>query len=110
MDKDTVLEDASKYIKHLQNRVKELEQTSVGEKNIILELITSTRSKFNSSHEDDASSFDKINSLPFSTDNDPGIKVRILGSHTLVRIYCQQNSSLAIKALIEMERLVDLNP
>ncbi|PWA43158.1 hypothetical protein CTI12_AA538500 [Artemisia annua] len=105
MDKATVLEDASKYIKHLQNRVKELEQTSVGEKNIILESITSTRSNFRSSHEDNASSYDKINSLPFSTDNDPGIKVRISGSHTLVRIYCQRNSSLALKALIEMERL-----
>ncbi|KAK1440656.1 hypothetical protein QVD17_06485 [Tagetes erecta] len=125
MDKATVLEDASKYIKHLQNRVKELEQISICEKNIIQESTISTprkskfhdgheidastsslrKSKFHGGHELDASSFDETNSLPCSTAYNPGIKVRTLGSNVLVRIYCKRDASLALKALTEMERL-----
>ncbi|KAI3747821.1 hypothetical protein L6452_10493 [Arctium lappa] len=108
MDKATVLEDASRYIKHLQNQVKELEETSIMEKNIIQESIASMkRSKFHACGlEDDASSFDETNSLPCSTAYDPGIRVRISGNNVLVRIYCRRNSSPALmKALVEMERL-----
>ncbi|GJR90000.1 transcription factor bHLH18-like protein [Tanacetum coccineum] len=104
MDKATVLEDASKYIKYLQNRVKELEETSVSGKNIIHESPTSM-SKIHGGHEDNASTFDDTNSLSISTANDLGIKVKISGSHTLVKIYCQRNSSLALRAIIEMESL-----
>ncbi|GKC31671.1 transcription factor bHLH18, partial [Tanacetum coccineum] len=72
MDKATVLEDASKYIKYLQNRVKELEETSVSGKNIIQESPTSVRSKIHGGHEDNASTFDDTNSLSISTANDLG--------------------------------------
>ncbi|KAI3798945.1 hypothetical protein L1987_34231 [Smallanthus sonchifolius] len=100
-DKATVLEDASKYIKHLQNRVKELEETSISGKNIIQESTTSLKtSKIHGGHEHDASSFDETNSLPCNT-----IKVRISGSSILVRIYCERNALLALKVLNEMERL-----
>ncbi|KAD5960923.1 hypothetical protein E3N88_12396 [Mikania micrantha] len=106
MDKATVLEDASNYIKHLQNRVKELEETSIIEKNIIQESTVSIKkSKFLGSYELDASSFDESNSLPCNTACNPGIKVRVIGSNVLVRIYSQRNSPLALKALTEMERL-----
>ncbi|KAI3794163.1 hypothetical protein L1987_36791 [Smallanthus sonchifolius] len=102
MDKATVLEDASKYIKHLQNQVKELEETS----NIIQESTTSRKtSKIHGGHEHDASSFDETNSLPCNTTYIPGIKVRISGSSILVRIYCERNALLALKVLNEMERL-----
>lgn len=110
MDKATVLEDASNYIKELQNRVKELEKSSVTGKNVFQE---STKSKRRSKNfngqgaEDVASSFTETHSLPSSTVYyDPGIKVRISGNNVLVRIYCRRNaSSLALKALFEMERL-----
>ncbi|KAF5798774.1 putative transcription factor bHLH family [Helianthus annuus] len=107
MDKATVLEDASKYIKHLQNRVKELEETSISGKNINQELSTASirKSEYRCSNELYASSFDDQNSLPCNATNNPGIKVRILGSNVLVRIYCQRNPPLALKALNEMERL-----
>ncbi|XP_024979646.1 transcription factor bHLH25-like [Cynara cardunculus var. scolymus] len=96
MDKATVLEDASRYIQHLQNQVKDLEETSIKK-----------RSEFHACGlEDDASSFDETNSLLCSSDYNPGIRVRISGKNILVRIYCRRNSSPALmKALIEMERL-----
>ncbi|XP_076952565.1 transcription factor bHLH18-like [Bidens hawaiensis] len=103
MDKATVLEDASKYIKHLRNRVKELEDTSNSGRNVIQESITSMRQyKFHGCQEQDASSFEETNC---NTTYNPGIKVRILGNNALVRIYCEKNSLLALKALTEMERL-----
>ncbi|KAI3704602.1 hypothetical protein L1987_74827 [Smallanthus sonchifolius] len=106
MDKATVLEDASKYIKHLQNRVKELEETSNSLKNIYQESTTSIRkSMFHGVHELYASSFDETNSLPSNAAYNPGIKVRILGHNVLVRIYCHRNSLIALKALTEIERL-----
>ncbi|KAI3704599.1 hypothetical protein L1987_74824 [Smallanthus sonchifolius] len=101
MDKATVLEDASKYIKQLQNRVKELEETLISEKNTIQESTTS----MGNGHELEAYSFVETNSLPCDTTYNPGIKVRKLGSNVLVRIYCEKNSSLALKALAELERL-----
>lgn len=105
MDKATVLDDASKHIKNLQNRVKELEETSTSGKNIIQESTTSM-SKSKSHGELEASYFiDETNPLPSNSDYNPGIKVRKIGSNVLVRIYCQRNSSIALKALSEMERL-----
>ncbi|XP_076912294.1 transcription factor bHLH18-like [Bidens hawaiensis] len=105
MDKATVLDDASKHIKNLQNRVKELEETSTSGKNIIQESTTSM-SKSKSHGELEAYYFiDETNSLPCNSDYNPGIKVRKIGSNVLVRIYCQRNSSIALKALSEMERL-----
>ncbi|KAF5769595.1 putative transcription factor bHLH family [Helianthus annuus] len=107
MDKATVLEDAIKYIKHLQNRVKELEETSITGNNIIHESTASMKtSKFHGGDElDHASSFDETISLPCNRSYNPGIKVRISGNSILVRIYCQRNSLLALKVLAEMEGL-----
>ncbi|KAI3808498.1 hypothetical protein L1987_24449 [Smallanthus sonchifolius] len=106
MDKATVLEDASKYIKHLQNQVKELEETSNSVKNINQESTTSIRKfMFHGVHELYASSFDETNSVPSNAAYNPGIKVRILGHNVLVKIYCQRNSLIALKALTEIQRL-----
>ncbi|KAI7727029.1 hypothetical protein M8C21_002760 [Ambrosia artemisiifolia] len=106
MDKATVLEDASKYIKDLLNRVKELEETSIVCKNVIQESTTSiSKSMSHGDHELEVSSFDETSSLHCNAAFSPGIKVRTLKSNILVRIYCQNNSSLAMKTLNEMERL-----
>ncbi|XP_076912292.1 transcription factor bHLH18-like [Bidens hawaiensis] len=106
MDKATVLEDASKHIKHLQNRVKELEETLISEKNIIHESTTSvSKSKSHGGHELEESSFDETNTFPCNAASNHGIKVRKLGSNVLVRIYCEVNSPLALKALNQLERL-----
>ncbi|KAI7735353.1 hypothetical protein M8C21_022099 [Ambrosia artemisiifolia] len=85
---------------------KELEETTLSGKNANKELSTSSmrKSKLNGDHELYASFEDK-NSLPCNASYNPGIKVRILGSNVLVRIYCQKIPPLALKALNEMERL-----
>ena len=108
MDKATVLEDASKYIKDLQKRVKELEETRGNGKRIIQNSTVSVgKSKLcgGPGGNDDAFSSKEIKTLSSSSANDPQIVVRISGCSTLVRIHCQRNPSLVLIALTEMERL-----
>lgn len=109
MDKATVLEDASEYIKELQNRVKELEGSIQGKGKHIIQKSTISigRSKLcgGLSVKDNASSSKATNTLHISSINDPEIVVRISGASILVRIYCQKNHPLVLKALTEMERL-----
>ncbi|KAK1410348.1 hypothetical protein QVD17_36884 [Tagetes erecta] len=109
MDKATVLEDAYNYILQLQSRVKELEETCVKGKDIIIQESADSlgRSKYCGRHEDVASSSDDADYLPraSSTTCSPETKVRIAGSKILVRIYCMKSSSLVLKTLTELARL-----
>lgn len=108
MDKAIVLEDASKYIKELQKRIKELEEIEVKRKHVVQKSAVSVgRSKINGglAVKDDASSSEANKALHSSSTEDPEIVVRISGASILVRIYCQRNPSLVLKALNEMERL-----
>ncbi|CAH1413430.1 unnamed protein product [Lactuca virosa] len=109
MDKATVLEDATKYIKQLQTRMKELEeQTSSKNKRFKQEsAISIRRSKISGDNNDDtpSSDDDETGSSPNGDTFNPEIEVRISERSVLVRIYSQKNSSVAMKTLSEMERL-----
>lgn len=109
MDKATVLEDATKYIKQLQTRMKELEeQTSSKNKRFKQEsAISIRRSKVSGDNNDDtpSSDDDETGCSPNGDTFNPEIEVRISERSVLVRIYSQKNSSVAMKTLSEMERL-----
>ncbi|KAI3669716.1 hypothetical protein L6452_41073 [Arctium lappa] len=107
MDKASVLEDASNYIKELQGRVKELEGSpGVKRKNVQESIVSVKRSRLSSS-DDEYSSSDETNSgestNPFKSC--PEIEVRMSGSSVLVRIQCQKNFCSMVKALNQMQKL-----
>ncbi|KAI3767831.1 hypothetical protein L2E82_18259 [Cichorium intybus] len=108
MDKASVLEDASNYIKELQVRVKELEKLSgTKRKNVQETVICMKRSRNSTSDDEYYYSSDETNSFE-GTDPcklSPEIEVRISGSNVLVRIECQKNISSLVKALTQLQKL-----
>ncbi|KAI3502968.1 hypothetical protein L1887_31400 [Cichorium endivia] len=111
MDKATVLEDATKYIKQLQTRMKELEEetSSTSKKYKQESAVSIRRSKISCDSSDDAPSSiddDETDSSPSGDYFNPEIEVRISERSVLVKIYCKKNSSVAMKTLNEMERLL----
>ncbi|PWA42437.1 myc-type, basic helix-loop-helix (bHLH) domain-containing protein [Artemisia annua] len=107
MDKASVLEDASKYIKELQDRVKELEESPSIKRNHVHESVISVKRSRLSASDDEYYSSNDTNSeestAPYMTS--PEIEVRMSGSSVLVSIKCQNNISSFTKALDHMEKL-----
>ncbi|CAH1421291.1 unnamed protein product [Lactuca virosa] len=107
MDKASVLEDASTYIKELQDRVKELEELSGTKRKNVQESVISIRRSRVSTSDDEYYSSDETN----SEDNthlcklSPEIEVRMSGSSVLVKIQSQKNFSTLMKALTQMQKL-----
>ncbi|KAL4582385.1 hypothetical protein LXL04_006932 [Taraxacum kok-saghyz] len=107
MDKASVLEDASNYIKQLQSRVKELEGLSGAKRKNDEESVISIKRSRLSSSDDEYTSSDESNSGE-STDLcnlSPEIEVRMSGNSVLVRIQCQKNYSSLVKALTQIQNL-----
>ncbi|KAL4568828.1 hypothetical protein LXL04_024444 [Taraxacum kok-saghyz] len=112
MDKATVLEDATKYIKQLQTRMKELEKETTSENKRFKQesAISIKRSKISGDSNDDinipSSDDDETsNSSPNCDTFNPEIEVRVSERSILVRIYTHKNPSVAMKILGDMERL-----
>ncbi|KAJ9562430.1 hypothetical protein OSB04_007590 [Centaurea solstitialis] len=108
MDKASVLEDASNYIKELQGRVKELEGSpGLKRKTSVQESVISIKRSRLSSSDDECSSGDETNSGESTNPCklSPEIEVRMSGSSVLVRIQCQKNFSSMVKALNQMQKL-----
>ncbi|GJT37411.1 transcription factor bHLH18-like protein [Tanacetum coccineum] len=107
MDKASVLEDASKYIKELQDRVRELEGSPGTKRKHVNESVISVKRSKHSASDDEYYSSDDMNSEestePYKTS--PVIEVRMSGSSVLVSIKCQNNISSLTKALDHMQKL-----
>ncbi|KAJ9562429.1 hypothetical protein OSB04_007589 [Centaurea solstitialis] len=102
MDKASILEDATKYIKELQGRMKELEGLSSIKRKDVEES-----DKLGGSYEDYSSSHETNigESSEACCKSSPEIIVRISGDSVLVRLQCHKNSSSLEKALTEMQKL-----
>ena len=102
MDKAHVLQEAIKYVKQLQERVKELEEDI--EKNGVESVITITRSHLCN---DDGTAFCETNTDECYGPNEtlPEVEARVLGKEVLIKIHCGRQSGILLKILSQLERL-----
>ncbi|GAB4848843.1 hypothetical protein Ancab_003637 [Ancistrocladus abbreviatus] len=101
MDKASVLADAIKYLKQLQEQVKTLEDQT---KKRALESVVLVKKSRISLIEDDAASSEE-NSKRNSDDMLPEIEARVSDKSVLIRIHCEKQQGLLAKILCEIEKL-----
>ncbi|KAI3760989.1 hypothetical protein L1987_51393 [Smallanthus sonchifolius] len=107
MDKASVLEDASNYIKELQDRVMELEGLSSTKRKDVQECVISMKRSRTINSDDEYSSSGETDSREKTNPckSSPEIEVRISGSNVLVRTHCQKNTSSLVNTLTQMQKL-----
>lgn len=96
MDKASVLGDAIKYLKQLQERVKTLEEQAAKKTVESVVFVKKTRI----SAEDDTSSSDENSDQPL-----PEIEARVSEKNVLIRIHCEKRKGCASKILSQIEEL-----
>ncbi|CAN7136729.1 hypothetical protein BRARA_D01362 [Brassica rapa] len=113
-DKASVLEDAIKHLKQLQERVKKLEEERVGTKKMDQSVILVKRSQVYM--DDDSSSYSSTCSAaasPLSSSLDevsilkqtmPMIEARVSDRDLLIRIRCEKNKGCLVKILSSLEK------
>ena len=101
MDKASVLGDAIKYVKQLQERLKVLEEQT---KKRTVESVVFVKKSQRSA--DDESSSREENSDGQSSDATlPEIEVRVSDNDVLIRIHCKKQKGFVAKILSEIESL-----
>ena len=96
MDKVSVLEDAARYLKQLEERVKMLE------KQMAVKTIESVASVKKS---DELCDNDQIYSDSCSNQTLLEIEARVSNKDVLIRIHCERQKGFAVKILDEIEKL-----
>ncbi|KAL0377962.1 UNVERIFIED_CONTAM: Transcription factor NAI1 [Sesamum radiatum] len=96
MDKSSVLEDAVKYLKHLQERVKKLEEQA--EKQSVMLV-----SKSQILAEDEGSSDEQSGS--YNEQPLPEIEARICDNRILIRVHCENQKGVLVSLLCKVESL-----
>ncbi|XWS45076.1 hypothetical protein CRYUN_Cryun15aG0105600 [Craigia yunnanensis] len=101
MDKASVLGDAIKYVKQLQERLKVLEEQT--KKRTVESVVFVKKSQLST---DDESSSCEENSDGQSSDAAlPEIEVRVSDNDVLIRIHCEKQKGFVAKILSEIENL-----
>ncbi|KAF8406155.1 hypothetical protein HHK36_008235 [Tetracentron sinense] len=100
MDKASVLGDAIKYMKQLQEQVKTLKEQTM--EKTVESVIVVRKSQLSAN--DENSSLDE-NSGSQSDEPLPEIEVRVSDKTVLIRIHCEQREGVLVKALSEIEKL-----
>ncbi|KAL0332386.1 UNVERIFIED_CONTAM: Transcription factor NAI1 [Sesamum calycinum] len=99
MDKSSVLEDAIKYLKHLQERVKKLEEQA--EKKSVESVVLVRKSQIVA--EDEGSSNEQggiYDEQPL-----PEIEARICDNRILIRVHCENHKGVLVNLLCKVESL-----
>lgn len=96
MDKTSVLGDAIKYLKHLQERVKTLEEQA--KKQTMESVVLVKRSQVTATADDDDGSWDDGQPLP-------EIEARVCDSHFLIRVHCEKQRGVLVNLLTKVEKL-----
>ncbi|KAK9163516.1 hypothetical protein Syun_004418 [Stephania yunnanensis] len=101
MDKASVLGDAIKYLKQLQERVKVLEEQTA--KKTMESVVFIKKSQVFS--DDDLSSTDESFIAHSSDEPLPEIEARVSDKNVLIRIHCERQNGILNKTLNEIEKL-----
>jgi hypothetical protein len=107
MDKASVLGDAIKYLKQLQDKVQDLEAQSA--KKTVESAVIVKRSQLSSNEDDDA---DNNSSYDENFDNQvsiskglPEIEAKMSDRTVLIKIHCGKRKGALVKVLAEIEAL-----
>ncbi|KAL8117848.1 hypothetical protein AgCh_015663 [Apium graveolens] len=102
MDKASVLEDATNYIKHLEERVKTLEEKTVASNAKNQAVVSLKRSR---KHLDEESSSSNEDSECFPRESFPEIEVRMSEGNVMFRVQSKNIAGLAVKLFSKIEKL-----
>ncbi|KAJ4839474.1 hypothetical protein Tsubulata_028559 [Turnera subulata] len=102
MDKASVLGDAVKYVKHLQERIKTLEEQA--SKNTMESVVFVKKSQVFYG-EDESSSSDENSDGSCVDQPLPSIETRVSYKDVLVRVHCENQKGCVAKILSEIEKL-----
>lgn len=101
MDKASVLGDAIKYIKQLQDKVKTLEEQT-RKKNMESVVFVKKTQLF--ANDDNSSSEENNSSGPFE-ETLPEIEARFCDNNVMIRIHCEKRKGVVEKTIAEVEKL-----
>ncbi|KAK4842886.1 hypothetical protein QYF36_001290 [Acer negundo] len=101
MDKTSVLEDAIKYLKKLEERVKTLEEKAA--KRTMESVIIVKNSYNNYSDNGTSSADDNFDTISNKLSDLPQVRVRISGRDVLIRIHCENYKGCIATILQEIE-------
>ncbi|KAE8735897.1 WD repeat-containing protein 5-like [Hibiscus syriacus] len=101
MDKASVLGDAIKYVKQLQERLKVLEEQT--KKRTVESVVFVKKSQL--SADDESSSCDDNSEGPVTDAALPEIEARVSDNDVLIRIHCEKHKGFVAKILSEIENL-----
>ncbi|CAL1371944.1 unnamed protein product [Linum trigynum] len=111
MDKASVLGDAIKYVKHLQEKIKQLEEQT--KKRTVESVVLVKRYQLpadddsnSSSNDDDDDSKSKVEKAGCCSDSTlPEIEARASERDVMIRIHCEKQPGVLAKVLTEVESL-----
>jgi UTP:GlnB (protein PII) uridylyltransferase len=98
MDKASVLGDAIKYLKQLQERVKTLEEQAA--KRTVESVVLVKKTRISADDDTTKSDHHQNSDQPL-----PEIEARVSEKNVLIRIHCENRKGCAAKILSEMEEL-----
>lgn len=110
MDKASVLGDAIKYVKQLQERVSILEEQT--KKRTVESVVFVKRSQVSADDQDSSSCDQNFEGRSHEQDDHqalPEIEARVSEKDVLIRIHCEKQKGAVVKILSEIEKLDHLS-
>lgn len=99
MDKASVLGDAIKYVKELQERLRVLEEQNKNSHVQSVVTVDEQQLSYDSSNSDDSEVASGNNETL------PHVEAKVLDKDVLIRIHCQKQKGLLLKILVEIQKL-----
>ena len=108
MDKATILSDATKYVKELQEKLRDLEAGGSNGRSIVETVVLvkrPCRHDAAAKPEEDGSPLSASSAAPAARKQLPEIEARFSDKSVMVRINCEDGKGVVVKVLTEVEEL-----